>query len=1392
MANGYIGKISAVVTANTSDLSRKLSGAVGDVDKFANSINASLARLEKSGAESLNKLFTPLQNLERKFATALKFNIRTEGEVAKLRQLVSVAEQVNKPLSSATNAFGRLSAEVQSAFFPALRRAQNETVRLNIELDKSGKVSAESFTRAERAVDNLTQAQRRLLQVQELTSQGFTGRELQFSNSRVFGALQAASQASQRAALLPAGEIEGEGIARRVQSLQRLRDQIARQFARVSEIRLRPNVDASLLAGAERRLDQLIARTEEASRRLDAISSKAARGKGLNLALTGRAQDLQQAEAAYGRILASVQSLDAAQRKAFRPNLRALGRLIDSGDEAKLKEVRALISAIQRDLSKQGKVSLEVGDARKRLADLRSEVQSLDAAQRKAFGANLRRLASLVRTDDAKNLAEIRKLLRDISTDLAKQLKINLRTEEAKKKVDEIKARLRGVAETLSGRQSDPFERLAVAAEKAKRAVDGLADSRRKASLQARIGSIESSVAAAGAPGSGLSAAQLAAAARARARQLEGIAVTAGAQRGTATDVFGPIIGSSRQRLDELKSQILSLQSSLASLPRPLQSSLIPQLRAVRDIFAKLTPTSTAAEIRAAARAAGELEKNLKRASASAQFRGTFGQFLRDGAVERYASQLKSVQGQLAAVGVTARGPVADAVNQYQRALERAATSGTLGTERVRQRLDKYIERIAAAAVATGKLTEAQAKAFAANARSAGLRGDVGRFGVDRLSLGLQQAAFAVDDFFSVTGGFEQRIRAVGNNLTQLGFIVGGTTGLFVALGVSLGAQAIAGIVRFINSGQAAEDQTKAINDALERQKTLADQLAESFSNLANAIATRGFSEAAKQARDFARDLESLIKLQRDAREERLVSANPRGREIDNRINSLNRRLRDTTDPGQAAAIQDQIGSLQEERRRLRQTLPGRPTPTRDEVANSIGFRGFQSNAALAQGVFLDTIGFVPSLLDALSPSQNTRARIGADSARAAGLIDPNNTAALRAAVDARIQEINPLANQDIGFVSTVGGQTRNILAAREERTRLVELQRRFEDSSFDDALRQYVESVNSAGVGLEAAQNEVTRAIEAGVPGARSLGVIIDSLSQQIDNANTAIRKAIDEFNANPTAPGAAERRDAVIAEQQGIVNRTRAQRAAVEAESDRLRRERTLNPERQFDAVLSRTQATIDRIGDPAGALRTRLRELQFQRDTVQQQLQAAPADPVLIRAEENLTASIRSLEAEVNALDETLNGFEAREARRLTGDAERGRELSLTPGERAAEQVQQGINDIITRFGEVAAETTGLVDEAGRQDAIGRFINDQLRQFAPAVFALADEVTNAVLQGPSRAALGATDASTIEGQRELNRLLRGDDSARDVNLLELQKQTQVLEEIKEKIAEPPPVAP
>jgi len=72
------------------------------------------------------------------------------------------------------------------------------------------------------------------------------------------------------------------------------------------------------------------------------------------------------------------------------------------------------------------------------------------------------------------------------------------------------------------------------------------------------------------------------------------------------------------------------------------------------------------------------------------------------------------------------------------------------------------------------------------------------------------------------------------------------------------------------------------------------------------------------------------------------------------------------------------------------------------------------------------------------------------------------------------------------------------------------------------------------------------------------------------------------------------------------------------------------------------------------------------------------------------------------------------------------------------------------------------------------------EMAKDVAPLYAQLGEEVMTARLQGPSRAALNVSDISTSQGASELNRLIRGDDSARDVNLTELKKQSSLLEAI------------
>jgi hypothetical protein len=177
-------------------------------------------------------------------------------------------------------------------------------------------------------------------------------------------------------------------------------------------------------------------------------------------------------------------------------------------------------------------------------------------------------------------------------------------------------------------------------------------------------------------------------------------------------------------------------------------------------------------------------------------------------------------------------------------------------------------------------------------------------------------------------------------------------------------------------------------------------------------------------------------------------------------------------------------------------------------------------------------------------------------------------------------------------------------------------------------------------------------------------------------------------------------------------------------------------------------------------------------------------------------------RRLREEADPAFQRQRAFDEEVERRRNpqGDALRGLDLAETPGQRAAREAEQSILDADAAFRglgrQLVNQAGGIFDidaaeqqlldenEALRQQTLQRIASEQRRAAAPAIFGFADSVENALLQGPSRAALNASDINTQEGARELNRLLRGDDSARDQNLIELQRQSQALDDVNAKL--------
>jgi hypothetical protein len=114
-------------------------------------------------------------------------------------------------------------------------------------------------------------------------------------------------------------------------------------------------------------------------------------------------------------------------------------------------------------------------------------------------------------------------------------------------------------------------------------------------------------------------------------------------------------------------------------------------------------------------------------------------------------------------------------------------------------------------------------------------------------------------------------------------------------------------------------------------------------------------------------------------------------------------------------------------------------------------------------------------------------------------------------------------------------------------------------------------------------------------------------------------------------------------------------------------------------------------------------------------------------------------------------------------------RGRDLGMTELDRFKKEFAEGAG------GDINARAAELRQQGENPQAfLKQAIKNQMETVAPMLQQFEEERQTARLQGPSRAALKFTDVSTSEGAAELTRLMRGDDSAKDVNLAELRKQT------------------
>ena len=286
MGNGYLGKISAIVSANTADFDSKLSKSAAEVRKFAGSMQGSLTSAQSGSASALNGIYTSAQKLERALQAVASQKLSFKGfqgpdlqsAVTRMQGLYSAAEQVNKPLSNAVKTFGRLAISVQGEFNPALQSAQTAAEKLADTIDRTGTASVDQFSRVARQVEFTTAAMKRLDEAGKMVSGLATGQELRFQRPEMVAEMQRSASLQSQAAQMSPGAMASNGIAGLVSQQRAAAVETERLAAALENERLlvNGNVEAAT-AAYQSQLAVQRGLNDEIERRVGAGAAAAAR-----------------------------------------------------------------------------------------------------------------------------------------------------------------------------------------------------------------------------------------------------------------------------------------------------------------------------------------------------------------------------------------------------------------------------------------------------------------------------------------------------------------------------------------------------------------------------------------------------------------------------------------------------------------------------------------------------------------------------------------------------------------------------------------------------------------------------------------------------------------------------------------------------------------------------------------------------------------------------------------------------------------------------------------------------------------------------------------------------------------------------------------------------------
>jgi len=1202
MANGYLGKISAVVSANTADFQSKLNASAKDVQAFARSVQSNLTSASRDAARSFESIYTPLQKFERSLQAASSLKLSFKGFAGAIKDVDVLRQRLGSMKDS------QISLVLKASGMKNITDVREALVGLRAkDLQIVAKVGGIEKVRELRALS----AEKRVDFAINLIDSGLS-RKLADAKAKV-QELKATVASVKDGGSAPTGGIAAlAGEYREATAEVKRLQEIGRQTIKTTlgvNVQKDADVDRILQAGERAeaiRLPVILDVLGEAAIKEAVTQSQRLRSVA------------EQINKPFGDAVQKISAMSVEVQASFLPAMKRSQSQVESLKSSIEKGVLPASAIAQQFDVVEKRVSAAVA-AVNRLAEASQKIGNMKTGRELAF-ANPALAASLDRGVEMGNkaaglpaaaiqsnprIAAILGEYQDRANQAAAaygrlQAKVasGLPTGSAERQLESLQSKMAALA--------NEFGNLYAAA-----APDRNADRIGEMSPMDRNAGNIGARTSLGAMGDRTDISDMG-----RSSSLED------RRRMLARQAVGEDIEAPRRQLAALAGSITSVKSQIDTLPDGVRTRFVPAIREAEAEFIRLSaaPHALPAAIEAARQRVRQLSADAVRATQAMNFQQSFGGAgaaginlgLDQRSLQGYNAQLQILQGAIGRASAEARGPAIAAFERLRNAVATAFDEGNIDAAATRQRLAGIrTEAIAAAAAAggirVGTLTRDVARA-----------GDVGRQGFDRFSLALNQAAFAVDDFMSSTGGIEFKLRAVSNNITQLAFVLGGTTGLFVGLGAVIAGQAAVALIKFMNSGRSAEDQTKALNDALAKQKSLVDGLAESHKALADAILRGTTSSSSESERKIVSGQSGLRRQSAELSAERKAAADTaplapqsisqmigeffetRQRrnefqgvaELRAELNKLEKQLQAATTVGERATIQGRIRDTGRAELATRGRLASEQTPDATVVQSAIRGSAASSETASggtfgdsiapndparnrtgfgrinAQRAFSDIITLGGATLLGIKRTRGIQQNAANEGLR--GLAEQVPTS-VQGQIEAlrRAQELKrpEQAQADYGFVRTSAALDADREIARFE-AMIQSLQKVMESGIVDSAAKTYAASVDAAN-SIRAAQEDVADAIKRGVPSALAFQAELDKLASELASADDELRTAV---TANPDDPNVTpQSRENAIKRAQDRVESVNRQRADVETRAREVRLGRTFGGERTTRAISS-----------------------------------------------------------------------------------------------------------------------------------------------------------------------------------------------------------------------------